>query len=304
MNRIIRGQRRIAITAVLAVLMVAGMVGLSAPSFATTTHGSEACPESSSEFSNEKGLLPDLQTVVPTQLKIQNSHQREILRFSNGIANRGAGDLRLRPEPVPGGINETTDGCQEILDAPAFGLANPEEHIVSQHLASTFEYHPGHNHWHLGDVALFEIRLAKHNDTGTGGKYGKVFNNDRGDSVSFKSTFCLIDWYRLEANSPTSQRTYFACEASFQGIAPGWVDQYHQSTEGQQLDVTGAPEGVYYLVSTANPSGAFLETDLTNNTAWTSFELSRDSKGNPKIKIISNSPCDTPNMCGEGIPNR
>ena len=75
MNRIIRGQRRIAITAVLAVLMVAGMVGLSAPSFATTTHGSEACPESSSEFSNKKGLLPDLQTVVHTQLKIQNSHQ-------------------------------------------------------------------------------------------------------------------------------------------------------------------------------------------------------------------------------------
>ena len=45
-----------------------------------------------------QGLLPDLQTVIPLHLQIQNAHQREILRFSNGIANTGIGDLRLRPE--------------------------------------------------------------------------------------------------------------------------------------------------------------------------------------------------------------
>ena len=38
------------------------------------------------------GLYPDLQTVVPLQLQIVNQDQREILRFSNGIANTGNGD--------------------------------------------------------------------------------------------------------------------------------------------------------------------------------------------------------------------
>ena len=44
-----------------------------------------------------EGLRPDLRTVVPLHLQIVNSHQREILRFSNGIANTGAGNLQMRP---------------------------------------------------------------------------------------------------------------------------------------------------------------------------------------------------------------
>jgi hypothetical protein len=54
------------------------------------------------------GLLPDLRTVVPLSLGIQNQQQREYLRFANGIANTGAGDWRLRPDPPPRD-NTTTD---------------------------------------------------------------------------------------------------------------------------------------------------------------------------------------------------
>ena len=127
---------------------------------------------------------------------------------------------------------------------------------------------------------------------------------DRGHSVSIKTTFCLIDWYQLEGNSNTKKRIYWECQTSFQGIAPGWVDQYHQSLEGQKVDITGAKPGLYYLVSTANPERRFLETDYTNNTAWTSFKLTRDSSGNPKIEVAGNSACETPGLCGVGAPNR
>jgi len=82
------------------------------------------------------------------------------------------------------------------------------------------------------------------------------------------------------------------------------VDQYHQSTEGQQLDVTGIPEGEYYLVSTTNPDARFLESNLSNNTAWVKFRISRQSQGNPKLDVIDRSPCDSPALCGEGVPNR
>jgi hypothetical protein len=235
------------------------------------------------------GLLPELRTVVPRHLGIQNQQQREYLRFANGVANLGPGPLRLRPEPPPRTPDtfETT-AVQEILDASG--------NLVEEHVAGTFVYHPEHNHWHIGDVALFEVRV--------GSPTGPLLRNDRGESISVKTTFCLIDWYTLEGNSNTKERVYWDCATSYQGISPGWVDQYHQSLEGQKVDITGAGPGLYYLVSTANPAQQFLETDYTNNTAWTSFGLTRDSKGNAKITVVGHSPCETPGLCGDNAPNR
>jgi Lysyl oxidase len=146
-------------------------------------------------------------------------------------------------------------------------------------------------------VALFEIRFA--DDDGGGGDWGAVFAGQ-----SIKTTFCLIDVIKLEGNSNTGDRTYWDCfPDAHQGISAGWGDQYHQATEGQELEVTGARPGVYYLVSTSNPDGNFLETTTANNTAWTIFRLTRDSKGNAKVTEISHSACSG-TLCGEDIPNR
>ena len=127
------------------------------------------------------GLLPDLQTVVPTHLQIVNQQQRDYLRFSNGIANTGAGPLALRPENV----GDITNGIQEIRDASG--------NVVREHLASQYEFHPAHNHWHLGDVALFEVRR--------GSPTGPVVSGN-----SIKVTFCLIDWYQARGQHERRRR--------------------------------------------------------------------------------------------------
>lgn len=228
------------------------------------------------------GLLPDLQTVVPTHLQLVNAQQREILRFSNGIANTGAGPWQMRPLFPPTNL-EPQRAVQEVLNAAG--------QVVTTKEVSSFEFHPEHSHWHIDGVALFEVRKGSPNGPVWGGN-------------SVKSTFCLIDWYALEGNSKTPDRNYFACDGERQGISPGWVDQYHQSTEGQQLDITGAPEGRYYLVSTANPDRVFLESTTANNTAWVAFDLTRPNNGNPKIAVVGNSPCASPGLCGVGAPNR
>jgi len=230
------------------------------------------------------GLLPDMRTVVPLQLNIQNTQQGEWLRFSNGIANTGAGDWRMRPgEPDP--TTGTQPAIQEILDA--------DRNIVEEIVAGFFVFHPAHNHWHMGDIAIFEVRAGKP----TGKVVGKA---------SLKVTFCLIDWYTLDGNSNTKERVYWDCATSYQGLQPGWVDQYHQSTEGQELDVTGIPAGgPYYLVSTSNYLGTYKESDYTNNTAWAEFNVERDSSGNPKVVVTGKtSACDSPGLCGIGAPNR
>lgn len=245
------------------------------------------------------GLYPDLRTVVPQHLNLVNEHQRDILRFSNGIANTGLGPWALRPEPPLSEATTTVSAVQEIRDSGAYYLCGTQPkqvaecyNVVSEKVTSVFEFHPAHNHWHIGDVALFEIRRGSPTGPVVGGN-------------SIKTTFCLIDWYKLEDNSPTAERVFFDCYTSYQGISSGWVDQYHQSTEGQQLDLTGVPNGEnYYLVSSANYARIFLETDYTNNTAWVRFRLYQDSNGNRKVEVLEHSPCDSPGLCGENTTNR
>lgn len=212
-----------------------------------------------------------------------NEHQREILRFTNGIANTGDGPLRLRPEFPESGIDGTQDAVQEILDASGT--------LVSEAVVSVFEFHERHHHWHVANVARFEIRI--------GSPTGPVLTS------AVKVGFCVIDWYKLEDHAKTPERSYWDCEFSYQGISVGWVDQYNQAIEGQELDVTGALAGQYYLVSVANPIGAFMEKDMSNNVAWIGFEFVRDSKGNPKLVLTGeHSPCDSPGLCGEQRVNR
>jgi hypothetical protein len=57
------------------------------------------------------------------------------------------------------------------------------------------------------------------------------------------------------------------------------------------------------VVTTANPNHKFIQADTTDNTAWTSFQLTRDSGGNAKLTEISHSPA--PVRSAERIsPNR
>jgi hypothetical protein len=277
--------------------LVAGLVlGLSLVGAATVLGGG-------SGSTTGTALYPDLRTVVPQHLQLVNSQQREILRFSNGIANTGAGPWALRPDPFPADATPDTTtiaAVQEFRDANAYYKCGEQPkqvtecyNVIDEKLAGEFLYHPEHNHWHIGDVALFEVRK--------GSPTGKIVGKN-----SIKTTFCLIDWYKLADNPKTPERVFFDCYASYQGISSGWVDQYHQSTEGQQLDLTGVPNANdYYLVSTANYARVFTETDYTNNSAWVKFRLYTDSNGNRKIEVLANSPCqEGTGLCGEGSTNR
>jgi hypothetical protein len=94
---------------------------------------------------------------------------------------------------------------------------------------------------------------------------------------TIKTTFCLIDVIKLDGNTNSPERRF---------------------------EITGAPKDkIYYLVSTSNPDQAFIETNYGNNMAWTSFRLTRDSKGNAKITEVAAAPC-TGKLCGVQIPNR
>ena len=247
-----------------------------------------------------RAYYPDIRTVVPRHLNLVNEHQKEILRFSNGIANTGPGPWALAPDRPLDEATSVVGAVQEIRTNNSYyscesGMAEPPDcYEVLQSLPTgTFEFHPAHNHWHIGEVALFEVRKGSPTGPVVGGQ-------------SIKTTFCLIDWYQLDLKSPNAtERAFFDCYRSYQGVSSGWVDQYHQATTGQQVDLTGVPDANdYYLVSTSNHANLYTELDYTNNTAWVKFTLTSDSKGNRKVTVIGNSPCESPGMCGEGATNR
>jgi len=246
------------------------------------------------------GRLPDIRTVVPQQLNLVNEHQREVLRFSNLIANTGAGPWRLRPEfPLDGtATNAQQTAIQQVLNSEDSSGA-----VVCEQPVSTFLYHPTHRHWHTDGIADFEVRVDSSD--------GPLFSNDKGTIAGIKTTFCLIDWVKLTGSSNSGKgtsRTYFDCFGAFHGVSVGWTDQYHHATDGQALDITGVVHDVeYFLVSITNRDGRFVESNKDNNTAWQGFRVSRDSKGNPKIVLTSNSGCAgeaSTGLCGEQTANR
>lgn len=229
----------------------------------------------------DREQLPDLRAVVPQHLRIVDDGQRELLRFSHGLANTGEGPWRVRATAPLGHGVAAVDAVQEIVDGSG--------RVLDARPAGRFELHADHGHWHVVGAARFEVRV--------GSLDGPVYGTG-----SIESTFCLIDWSRLDgARSP--ERTFAECAGVTQGVSAGWVDHVYQSGEGPQLDLTGAPAGLYYLVTTSNPEGVFVERDLANNTAWVAFELRRDEhggRGSAALSVIDHSPCDG-GLCG-GAP--
>ena len=219
-------------------------------------------------------LYPDIVEQI-SHLHIQNEHQREMLRFSTTHINVGNGPLQVRGggSVAPCVIDniaygQCTYATQEVLDAAG--------NIVEKHPAGVAFFHPQHNHWHQSDVALFEIRVEAIK--------GRLL------SSGAKVTFCLVDNDQTVLVKKGSSRTYFDCNAQLQGISVGWSDNYHQSTEGQELEITGAPAGIYYLVHKADPENHWLESDKTNNLAWVKFRLDRHG-ANPKVVVLEQSVC-------------
>jgi hypothetical protein len=227
------------------------------------------------------GLLPNLQTQVPHHLQIVNKQQKELLRLSNGIANTGEGIWQMVPVNPPD-KNSPQKANQQFLDSNG-------NIVATCPTGSTSQYHPAHKHFHISDVASFSVHP------------NSIDSPPLRDTP--KVTSCLIDWIRLEGNSPDNERQFSSCDAGVQGISPGWVDQYHMALEGQSIDITGIPAGTYYLVSEANPKSFFYEEDESDNVAWVEFQLLRDGTGNPKIELTRHSPCSD-GLCGEDFPNR
>lgn len=241
-------------------------------------------------------LLPDIVDAPPSHLQVVNAHQEEVIRFTTEHINIGVGPLQVRSDSTVGACvvdgtyyDQCTAASQEVLDENG--------NVVYQQLAGYAVFHPEHNHWHQNGVADFILLEGSLE----GVDVNAALQDGTIDALTVasapKTTYCLIDYDKTELVHRNNERTYFDCNGDLQGISVGWSDEYHHSTHGQELVITGLADGIYSLLYVADPLDHWVELDETNNWSWSTFSLSRKG-ANAKISEIAHSACEEGITCG------
>lgn len=122
---------------------------------------------------------------------------------------------------------------------------------------------PGHNQFHLARFERYELR------------------NEADGAVArdTKAGFCLGD--RAPARTGHGPARFTGpCGRGIRnalrltvGISVGWADPYSADLDGQELDLTGLPAGLYTLVNRVNGDGTLRESSYGDNVAATRIRL-------------------------------
>lgn len=210
---------------------------------------------------------PDLQTLKPSEIRITRSCSlwglgscKKTLRFSNVAWNSGNGRLEMRPQN--NSSTGKTTAYQRIYSHDASG----SWYFVRERAAGEFSYHASHSHWHFEGFANYSLVTANASDTVIRGTTKRS---------SQKTTFCVIDTNRISGSleHAESQRYTKCGQSDWTGLSVGWGDRYGWDLPGQEIDVTGQPDGYYWLVSTVDFQQRLLETNDANNCAAAKIEI-------------------------------
>jgi hypothetical protein len=203
-------------------------------------------------------LLPDLR---PLSDFLQNHYieytgTATILRFDTGFGNWGLGAFEMRGERAS--FSDRMTAYQRLFKSD--GTFEDVE-------AGEMEYKDTHLHWHITDLALYELLDPEGNTVLSRNKAG----------------FCLLDTYFVDPRPETGPTVpaYYTCTEGYEetltvtpmGLSSGWYDIYEAFLPDQELDVTGFAPGTYRLRVTVDANDRILEADETNNVMSVEVEL-------------------------------
>ena len=190
-------------------------------------------------------LLPDLRTLEPSGLRISrfSSDGTTLLKLTNSVWNGGYGPLELI------GVVDTGSGTQHVIQRILKDDGEYSEHSIGE-----FVFHSGHNHWHLDSFSVYELWTLQSN-----GMLDQVVG------TSGKVSYCLRDIYRSAEADQIDRAGFTSCSPVRQGLSVGWTDVYQYYLAGQSIDITGLEDGIYALMSIADPFNLIQESDESNN---------------------------------------
>jgi hypothetical protein len=268
--------------------------------------------ESSDRTAGGRDLLPDLVTLPPTDLTLDDpivegpgyfaflpgavvaplhraagargcateeialESAHRCLRFSNAVANLGEGPLEIRL-PLDQGATAAAGGrfTQRVHRSDGTFTERP---------GGAAEFHPMHAHWHNAAANRYAVYRY---DAATG---------TRGEQVNqgHKAGICFADIGLADLGLPHTAPGRFSgapcLNPAFSndwvmGLTPNWYDNYYWPLVDQFVDITGAPDGTYELCSVTNQDRTLLESSYDDNEACTIFRLTGD-----RVDVLSPEP--------------
>jgi hypothetical protein len=187
----------------------------------------------------------------------------KVLRFTATAENRGAYALDIVAQPSGADGTAQIGGQCVSWTGPACAGRVPIQGFV---------YDPAHEHFHLQDFAVYELRRVDPNGIPDMSPEGLVVSGR-------KVSFCLIDSEPNQEDTAFTGllpvRRYFTCAEEAQGISAGWADVYDAGLSGQELPIQDVAEGRYALVVTIDPDHLLQESTRLDNVASRIIELKR-----------------------------
>jgi hypothetical protein len=199
------------------------------------------------------GVLPDLISLPAFGISTHNEDGRDLLDFAATVYNGGPGPLvaeGFRPNSKP------------LMKAYQFFYRGEKQVAARRVGGMEYDKRPSHSHWHFQDFAVYDLVNKKHKRLRTSGK--EAFCLAPTDAINLLGRGAVVD--------PGNGDLSTACgeEASVwvrEVLASGWGDTYSQQRAGQSIDVTGLPNGSYWIRVTANPVHRLFETTRRNNVS-------------------------------------
>jgi hypothetical protein len=125
-----------------------------------------------------------------------------------------------------------------------------------------FDGKQGHNHWHFEQFAKYELLTSAKSVAVRSHKVG--FCIAPSDAVDLLLPHAVWQPFSVglqgQCGSPTA--LWVAEE-----MPVGWGDTYIQSIAGQNFNITGVPNGTYYIEVIANPEKVLHETTSSNDVS-------------------------------------
>jgi hypothetical protein len=241
----------------------------------TAPANESAAPRVPIDPNPDPSIRPDLQALPSSYMRVQNLKDgRSFLAFAATIWSSGPSPMVVEGYRRPG---------SDVMDA--FEYFYDGDTAVSKAPVGTFEYdtRKGHHHWHMEQFARYSL-----------------LNADQSEAVlSEKQSFCLAPTDAIDLTQPNADwsPTWYggsdglstACGGSdaiwIREVLPvGWGDTYYQWVGGQSFDITGLPNGRYYVKVAANPTGSMIETDPNNNPSLRRVIL-RGTRGHRRVIV-------------------